>query len=48
VTWRERTVCIILLIVARVVAGDASLSHDLKNLSNRISVSTAEEERIAA
>lgn len=45
-SWREKTVCIILLMVARVVAGDRSLEHELKNLSNRISVHADEELRI--
>ena len=35
-TWREQLVARILLIIARMVAGDAALQAELRNLSNHI------------
>lgn len=37
-TWRQRTVCRILLLVARIVAGDADLERRLEHLANHIDV----------
>ena len=42
-TWRERTVAVILLIIARMVSDDESLSAELKTLANHISVSGMRE-----
>jgi hypothetical protein len=40
-TWRERTVVAILLLVARIVAGDDKVRHDLNTLATNISVNGA-------
>ena len=35
-TWRQMTVCKILLLIARIVANDPALHEEIRNLSNHI------------
>lgn len=42
-TWRKQTMCIILLMVARILAdGDSTIVQDIRHLSNRISAGSVE------
>lgn len=43
-TWREATVCRLLLLVAIIVGGDAELKAMIQNVANHISV--GERERV--
>ena len=44
-TFRERTVILILLLVARMFTDDEAMSGEIKALSNRISLHKSEEEK---
>lgn len=37
-TWREKQVVFILLLIARIFSDDPVIAQEIKNLSNRISI----------
>lgn len=43
-TWREKLICHILLIIARMVADDPVVRDEVKYLSNHISVSKDDDD----
>lgn len=47
-TWRQQIVAYCILLVARMFAEDAQLVQDLRNLSNRITTQSPDQEPTAA
>lgn len=46
-TWREKIVVHILLLIARMLADDPAIATEIKNLSTRISVRAPESEAVS-
>lgn len=43
-TWREKLVCRILLLIARMLAPNAPIAEDIKHLSNHITLARATDD----